>query len=120
LTYAKIFTKAYRLVNVKKFNELKHFVFPDKNNKLSIFFYGLSLNENDYSYYQSIFDKYDIYENKNISINFVTKCVFKNDYTSSVYDLIRGYGNTFDNQDHGKNLLTLLLIENRLKIVAID
>ena len=31
-----------------------------------------------------------------------------------VYELINTYGNTFDNKDHGKNLLHKMLLEGRI------
>ena len=38
----------------------------------------------------------------------------------NVVNLIEEYGKTFTNQDHGRNLLTKLQLENRLKIEEID
>lgn len=37
-----------------------------------------------------------------------------------VVNLIEEYGKTFTNQDHGRNLLTKLQLENRLILEKID
>ena len=41
-----------------------------KDNPLEIKFYGHSLREADYSYFQSIFDSYNLYENSKVSLMF--------------------------------------------------
>ncbi|MDR2411738.1 MAG: hypothetical protein LBD88_04150 [Candidatus Peribacteria bacterium] len=94
--------------------ELKTFYLPSINNDVEICFYGLSLNQNDYSYYQALFDRYDIYNNKKIKIVFATKKEYEFELKDSVYELLKNYGKTLDNKDHGKNLITLLLLEKRL------
>lgn len=93
-------------------------VLPSKDNQLiEIKFYGHSLNEADYSYFQSIFDYYNLYENNNVRLIFYYSKGF--DQTEKVYQLINTYGKTLSNKDQGKNLTHKLLLENRLKIVEI-
>lgn len=89
-------------------------------------FYGHSLSDADYSYFQSIFDFYDIYES-NVIIEFFfyvfdegnRKSIVANQL-SSVTSLLSIYGGTMGNENHGKNLIHKLLLENRLKITETD
>ena len=93
-------------------------ILPAKNNQLiEIKFYGHSLNEADYSYFQSIFDYYNLYENTNVSLIFYYSKGFEQ--TDKVYQLINTYAKTLSNKDQGNNLTHKLLLENRLKIVEI-
>lgn len=86
-----------------------------------IVFYGHSLAKADYSYFQSIFDYYHIYDSDVKLIFYYSdycnnreKC--KSETVNRVIELIKIYGNTLDNKDHGKNLLHKLKLENRLLI----
>jgi len=97
-----------------------------------VIFYGHSLGEADYSYFQSIFDSYNLYGDSLIhrtgSINPVTlqfyftiydkssETKIKREATAGVYKLITAYGDTIDNKDKGKNLLHKLLLEGRIQI----
>lgn len=93
-------------------------ILPSKDNQLiEIKFYGHSLNESDYSYFQSIFDYYNIYENNNVSLIFYYSKGYEQ--TDKIYQLINAYGKTLSNKDQGKNLTHKLLLENRLKIAEI-
>ena len=84
---------------------------------IEIKFYGHSLSEADYSYFQSIFDFYNLYDNNNVSLLFYySKGYEQND---AIYRLINSYGKTLENKDRGKNLIHKLLLENRLKIVEV-
>lgn len=110
------FSKTYRkMLNANKQTN----ILPAKDNQfVEIKFYGHSLSEADYSYFQSIFDYYNIYENSKISLIFYYSKGFEQ--TEKVYRLINTYGKTLANKDQGKNLTHKLLLENRLKIVEID
>lgn len=115
--YSKLykFSKTYR--KMLSSNDGTH-ILPAKNNQLiEIKFYGHSLNEADYSYFQSIFDYYNLYENTNVSLIFYYSKGFEQ--TDKVYQLINTYGKTLSNKDQGNNLTHKLLLENRLKIVEI-
>lgn len=112
----RMFSKTYR----KMFDTNTQTSMLPKNNNtpLEIKFYGHSLNSADYSYFQSIFDYYNLYSNSNISLIFYySKGYEQND---EIYKLINTYGETLSNQKQGKNLIHKLLLENRLKIVEID
>ena len=84
---------------------------------VEIKFYGHSLSEADYSYFQSIFDYYNLYSNNKVSLIFYYSVGYNP--TDAVYRLINSYGKSLTNQDQGKNLMHKLLLENRLKIVRI-
>ena len=93
-------------------------ILPKKDNQtIEIKFYGHSLSEADYSYFQSIFDYYNLYENNKVSLIFYYSKGFEQ--TDEVYRLINTYGKTLSNKDQGKNLTHKLLLENRLKIIEI-
>lgn len=118
-----LYSKTYRKMNME-LNKTKNDILNDID---EIVFYGHSLNEQDYSYFQAIFDRLDIY-NKQIKIMFYysidhfpePKSVNGDkDQMDKVSRLIETYGTTFNNKDHGKNLLHKLLLESRLNLVKI-
>ena len=108
------FSKTYRKM---LYANAESRVLPTKDNPLEIKFYGHSLSEADYSYFQSIFDYYNLYENSKVSLMFYYSKGFEQ--TDEVYRLINTYGKTLSNKDQGKNLTHKLLLENRLKIIEI-
>lgn len=89
-------------------------------------FYGHSLAEADYAYFQQIFDYYDLYNNQELALIFYYS-VYDNGIAEQIEQnqmlaisrLIEKYGQTMDNQNHGKNLLTRLIQTNRLKLIRI-
>ena len=109
------FSKTYRKM---LYANVETRVLPTKDNPLEIKFYGHSLSEADYSYFQSIFDYYNLYENSKVSLVFYYSKGFEQ--TDKVYQLINTYGKTLSNKDQSKNLTHKLLLENRLKIVEIS
>ena len=119
------FTKTYR--KLEKYTNSDdpnpHHVFDPKITR--ILFYGHSLNRQDYSYFQSIFDFYEIYS-KPVTLVFfysiyegVPEEVIKKNVTDRVYALLNNYGKTFDNQAKGKNLSHMLLLGPRVFIKKI-
>jgi hypothetical protein len=91
-----------------------------------IVFYGHSLAKADWSYFQAIFDKinlyngktrllfaYSNYDNKQNSFFNRSKC------SRSLFSLLSKYGETLSNKDHGKNLIHKLILEGRLMVVEI-
>jgi len=117
------FTKTSRILNndtVGNFELSK----PEKLGTIN--FFGHSLSEADYSYFQSLFDYYDIYSS-NIKLNFMYSEYDKNDLTrakrethNNVVKLMKNYGEKLENKDKEKNLLHKLLIENRIKLINVD
>ena len=90
---------------------------PNNGVPIEIKFYGHSLSEADYSYFQSIFDFYNIYSNNNVNLIFYYSKGFEQN--DEIYRLINSYGKTLMNQEQGKNLIHKLLLENRLNIVEV-
>lgn len=115
----KKFTKTFRKIGLNCEQNKFEKVLEEGIDK--IIFYGHSLGEQDYSYFQSIFDFYDLYNNSNIVLEFCYSEYDKNKSERDVlieriYKLLNLYGNTLDNKEHGKNLLHKLLLENRIKL----
>lgn len=123
------FTKTYRLMALssRPHQTLVHpYVagFPGSATGV-IKFFGHSLGDADYSYFQAIFDEVNLYEsdthlvfyyNKNRSNETVQGKDVKEEMFEKVNRLITTYGATLDNKDHGRNLLHKLLLEGRLTI----
>ena len=110
----RVFSKTYR----KMFDtSLPQSVLPKNDESVDIKFYGHSLSEADYSYFQSIFDYYNLYGNNSVSLYFYYSENY--DPTDAVYRLINEYGKTLTNKDQGKNLMHKLLLENRINIQKI-
>lgn len=121
--YIYLFSKTYRIMRLASDRQEKHIL--NKNIK-SIVFYGHSLAAADYSYFQSIFDFYSIYDS-DVTLVFYYSVYKENDreqITKTQFDSIRKllieYGTTLDNKDHGKNLLHKLLLEDRLIIKELN
>ena len=119
----RIFSKTYRLLQT---GENIRNAIPLKNNLQKIKFFGHSLSDADYSYFQSIFDYYNIYDNPKLQLEFYyTEYDKQNigrvkEYTSdAVYGLINEYGKTLPNKAHGKNLMHKLLLEKRISIAEL-
>jgi len=127
LSDARIFTKTHR----KMLQPNSESILPNTVDKIK--FYGHSLGDADYSYFHSIFDYYNLYgggklvDYRNFETHVMLQFYFtefcesrkakiKRDAADSVYKLITAYGNSFENEDKGKNLLHKLLLENRIKI----
>lgn len=116
------FTKTFKRLTNSSFEQQNIL----KNDIDVITFYGHSLGEQDYSYFQSIFDHYSLFDSKLI----LEFCY--SEYNDEEHDfeykqllariarLINKYGETLDNKDHGKNLLNKLMLEGRIKVRKID
>lgn len=113
----RIFSKTYRKLHYTDSSEKN---LPPNNSgfPISIKFYGHSLSEADYSYFQSIFDYYNLYDNNQVFLSFYYSKGFEQ--TDEIYRLIKTYGETLVNKEQGKNLIHKLLLENRIRIVEIN
>ena len=113
------FTKTFRIMTELPQKSLKIY-----DNSIDIIkFYGHSLGEADYSYFVSIFDTFDVY-NSDVVLKFYYddfdgQC-HKKEQVERVYKLINHYGETFDNKDHGQNLLHKLVLERRIYILKVE
>ncbi|MFT9004143.1 MAG: AbiH family protein [Liquorilactobacillus hordei] len=119
-----IFTKTYRSL-ISGFNNKRTKGLQKDITKIT--FYGHSLSAGDYSYFESIFDFYDIYSS-DVVIEFYC-CLYeggpfylkennsiKKENYKAIINLISHYSGSLK-ESHGNNLLHKLLLENRLKIV---
>lgn len=114
-----LFTKTARKIHTYEDDE--NFIlnkYGDKN----ILIYGHSLNIQDYSYFQSIFDIYNISEKDTIIYvawtNYDKKRKIKTTTVNNAIKLLKYYGNSLKN-DKGKNLLHRMLLEKRIRIIEI-
>ncbi len=122
---AYIFTKTYR--KMYESDEMPSLALPKKMEVDEIIFYGHSLSKADYSYFQSIFDFYDIYSS-NVKLSFLYSLhgephsykLIKAEKLRSITSLMQTYGHSMSNEDHGKNLVHKLLLENRLDVKEIE
>ncbi|WP_390134264.1 AbiH family protein [Bifidobacterium apicola] len=124
------FTKTYRLMALGKGSKTK-LVHPrvsgQPGSETSIIkFFGHSLGDPDYSYFQAIFDEVNLYGsdtrlvfyyNQNRSNKNTAEENAQEEMFEKVNRLITTYGQTLDNKDHGRNLMHKLLLENRLQVV---
>ena len=125
--YANIvkFTKTYRIMAL---NSIPHpslvrpYISSDPDDATNtIKFFGHSLAEADYSYFQAIFDEVSLYESNTRLIFYYNKKRpggenAQEEMFEKVNHLITTYGQTLDNKNHGRNLLHKLLLEGRLII----
>ena len=113
------------------------FKLPNKIEISKICFFGHSLARADYSYFQSIFDYYDIYDSE-VRLEFKyynyikdkkelsdeekeeRKYEVKSNMHKSVIELMNDYGDTAGNKSKGENLLHKLILENRIKIIEVE
>lgn len=125
------FTKTFRLMALRQNNNATiihpHIIGRPGEETAIMKFYGHSLGPADYSYFQSLFDTVDLYEsqtrlifyyNKNQKIRGTTVADgwAAQDMYAKVNQLMTRYGETLDNENHGKNLLHKLLLEGRLSV----
>lgn len=116
-----IFTKTYRKISYQK--QLESRPIPRENSVSEIVFFGHSLAEADYAYFQSIFDFYKIYTN-DIILTFKFSVYgeesghekIRHQQFKGITKLLKEYGKTMDNLNHGSNLVHKLLLENRLNV----
>lgn len=120
------FTKTYRLMALSS-NPHPSLVQPyipgtGQQETQYIKFFGHSLGEADYSYFQAIFDEVDLYKSQTHLIFYYNARRHNGNRADEemfekVNHLISRYGETLDNKDHGKNLLHKLLLEGRLSVI---
>lgn len=130
------FTKTYRLMaldlpDVGKLVHVPTSGVPMAGGTKMIKFYGHSLGEADYSYFQAIFDSVKLYEGDTRLVFYFRphklpsgcmqdeNCARK-EMMEKVIRLLTAYGLTLDNKDHGKNLIHKLLIEGRLSVSLLE
>ena len=115
----KKFIKSSRVIGEKK---ITNFELPKINNLKMICFFGHSLSEADYSYFQALFDYYEIYSS-DVKLIFLFNN-FKNtqreEQNFGIIKLLETYGKSMENKDKGKNLYYKLILENRIKLFSLE
>ena len=125
------FTKTYRLMALGN-PDLGKLVHGKGRGLLAgatdmIKFYGHSLSDSDYSYFQAIFDTVALYDGDTTVVFYyrpwkqkdgtkVDEQVARADMMDKVVRLLNSYGQTMENKAHGRNILHKLLIEGRLMV----
>lgn len=120
------FTKTFRIMGLRSDDATRGYLFIRPSIKV-IKFFGHSLGAADYSYFQSIFDIVHLYEGSTSLVFYycgysrpdgteVTDEQARNDMMNRVVKLLNSYGKSLDNEDHGKNLVHKLLLENRVRV----
>lgn len=125
-----IFTKSYRLID-NHVNSIRNTAFQKKVDTIII--YGHSLNRADYSYFESIFDIYDVF-NSDVKLRFYywrgydkkdnlseeqKKVIAKQQERKAMKNiakLLNSYGSTLENE-HGENIINKLVLEQRLSLL---
>ena len=117
------FTKTSRMMNNTSYDENSTPILHPNIKKIK--FYGHSLSEMDYSYFQSIFDFYDLY-GSDVQLFFYYSIYdkriaedIKSNQLQAITKMIHKYGATIDNKDQGRNLQHKLLLEKRIHIICI-
>lgn len=121
------FTKTFRqMTETKLAVTYQENILPDKEAVDEIVFFGHSLSQLDYSYFQTIFDHYELYQSKIVLIFYYkvygdrSKEDMELDLAKKISKLLHEYSPSIDNPKKGKNLLHKLLLEKRLIIKQID
>ncbi|MGD8198994.1 AbiH family protein [Lacticaseibacillus paracasei] len=114
------FTKTYRLLEKQEIGYAGNVDVILSQQINTIVFYGHSLSNNDFAYFQSIFDFYHLYDSKIVLIfaysiyNENKKMEIKENLYHNIQELLDRYGRSLGNDTHGRNLMHKLIIENRL------
>lgn len=115
------FTKTFRQMTETKLDKnYEDIILPKKDDIQEIAFFGHSLSKFDYSYFQTIFDHYDLY-NSVIRLVFYYK-TFGNrtpkdmelELAERISKMLYDYSPSIDNEKRGRNLTHKLLLEKRL------
>lgn len=124
-----IFTKSFRLLD-NHINDIRKSNF--QNDVDVITFFGHSLSHADYSYFESIFDKYHIYDS-NVKLEFyyyhgeikpgskpgdiqANAKIQERKTMKNVVELLTAYGETVPGI-HGENIINKLMLEQRLSVL---
>jgi len=120
--YLVKFTKTSRILKLTNNSITTNETDWNGQNVDRIVIYGHSLGEADYSYFQSIFDSVNLYQSAKQLV--FAYSIYDSDrleeiettYETAVEKLMTRYGQSFSNQNHGRNLLHKLLLEGRIQI----
>ncbi|WP_195961695.1 AbiH family protein [Enterococcus casseliflavus] len=121
------FTKTFRQMTETKLSKnYSKSILPDKDEVNVIAFFGHSLSEFDYSYFQTIFDHYDLY-NSSVSLVFYYQTYGERssedmefELAANISKMLYDYSPSIDNEKKGRNLMHKLLLEKRLIMSELD
>lgn len=115
-----MFSKTARLFTVTHKSISEFF-----NNVNNIIFFGHSLGINDYPYFEALFDGVHLYSNTRVKLIFCysrhgkrknNKQWFRDKQCPNIIYLLKLYSKTMTNKAHGQNLISKMLLENRIKL----
>ena len=115
-----MFTKSYRLL-VNNINSIREQPLP--NDPDNIVFLGHSLGHADYSYFESLFDNYNLFENNKLHLTFFYNAGCKqsermensSQMIQHIMDLLNYYGQTLEGE-HGENMVNRLVLDQRISL----
>lgn len=124
-----IFTKLFRLMD-NHINEIRNNTFQQEVDTIT--FFGHSLSSADYSYFESIFDQYDIF-NSRVKLEFYyysgdlskakteveKKAISKREERKTMKNIVKllsSYGSTLKNI-YGENIVNKLILEKCLSVI---
>lgn len=121
------FTKTFRQMTETPISKRsKELILPNKEEINEIAFFGHSLSQLDYSYFQTIFDFYDLYSS-NVTLAFyyrlyedVTNLDMELDLSKKISQMLNSYAPSIGNENKADNLMHKLLLEKRLIIEEIS
>lgn len=124
-----VFTKTYRKL-IQSISRNIQMPLPLPEDIKEIVIYGHSLSAADHSYFQSIFDFYNIYETQ-VKVTFLysdysseenglSSLNIQRKYVKSVTELLGKYGKSTGNEHRGKNLVHKLQLEGRLSVREVE
>lgn len=125
--YIYRFTKTFRQMTETSISKRsEELILPKKEEINEIAFFGHSLSPLDYSYFQTIFDFYDLY-NSDINLAFyyklygdVTNLDMELDLSKKISEMLKSYSPSIGNKNKANNLMHKLLLEKRLIIEEVS
>lgn len=121
------FTKTFRQMTETSISKRsEELILPRKEEINEIAFFGHSLSPLDYSYFQTIFDFYDLYSSDVILVFYyslyegATKLDMELDLSKKISQMLNNYGPSIGNENKADNLMHKLLLEKRLIIEEIS
>lgn len=120
------FTKTFRQMTETEISKRNgELILPKKEEIEEISFFGHSLSRLDYSYFQTLFDFYDLYSS-DVKLAFYYKTygeydslAMELDLSEKISKMLRTYGPSISNEKKANNLMHKLLLEKRLIIEEI-
>lgn len=111
-----MFTKSYRLL-VNNINSIREQSLPDDPDNI------VFLGHADYSYFESLFDNYNLFENNKLHLTFFydagnsqsEKMEYSSQMIQHIMDLLNYYVQTLEGE-HGENIVNRLVLDQRISL----